>query len=53
VAIDGFPASQWIVLDYLQVVVHVFHRDKREFYSLEDLWSDAPRLDWAAAAAAC
>jgi len=29
VAIDGFPASQWIVLDYLQVVVHVFHRDKR------------------------
>jgi ribosome-associated protein len=52
VAIDGFPASQWIVLDYLQVVVHVFHRDKREFYSLEDLWSDAPLLDWDAAAAA-
>jgi ribosome-associated protein len=46
VAIDGFPASQWIVLDYLQVVVHVFHRDKREFYSLEDLWGDAPRLEW-------
>ena len=43
-AVDGFPASQWIVLDYLQVVVHVFHRDKREFYSLEDLWGDAPRL---------
>ncbi|PYL13453.1 MAG: ribosome silencing factor [Verrucomicrobia bacterium] len=52
VAIDGFPASQWIVLDYLQVVVHVFHRDKREFYSLEDLWSDAPLLDWEAADAA-
>jgi ribosome-associated protein len=51
VAIDGFPASQWIVLDYLQVVVHVFHRDKREFYSLEDLWSDAPLLDWEVAAA--
>ena len=48
-AIDGFPASQWIVLDYLQVVVHVFHRDKRAFYSLEDLWGDAPRLDWEAA----
>jgi ribosome-associated protein len=46
VAVDGFPASQWIVLDYLQVVVHVFHRDKREFYSLEDLWGDAPRLAW-------
>ena len=43
-AVDGFPASQWIVLDYLQVIVHIFHREKREFYSLEDLWSDAPRL---------
>lgn len=46
VAVDGFPASQWIVLDYLQVVVHVFHRDKRAFYSLEDLWGDAPSLQW-------
>lgn len=45
VSIDGFPASQWIVLDYMQVIVHVFHREKREFYSLEDLWGDAPRLD--------
>jgi ribosome-associated protein len=51
VAIDGFPASQWIVLDYLQVVVHIFHRYKRSFYSLEDLWGDAPRLEWEAAAA--
>jgi ribosome-associated protein len=50
VAIDGFPASQWIVLDYLQVVVHVFHRDKRAFYSLEDLWGDAPLLQWEKAA---
>jgi ribosome-associated protein len=49
VAIDGFPASQWIVLDYLQVVVHIFHRDKRAFYSLEDLWGDAPRVEWEAA----
>jgi ribosome-associated protein len=45
-AIDGFPASQWIVLDYMQVIVHVFHNAKRSFYSLEDLWSDAPRLEW-------
>jgi ribosome-associated protein len=43
-AIDGFPTSHWIVLDYLQVIVHVFHQEKRDFYSLEDLWSDAPRL---------
>ena len=46
VAIDGFPASQWMVLDYLQVVVHIFHRDKRAFYSLEDLWGDATRVAW-------
>jgi ribosome-associated protein len=46
VAVDGFPASQWIVLDYLQVVVHIFHCDKRGFYSLEDLWGDAPRVQW-------
>jgi ribosome-associated protein len=45
-AVDGFPASQWIVLDYLQVIVHVFHREKREFYSLEDLWGDALRVAW-------
>ena len=52
VAVDGFPASQWIVLDYLQVVVHVFHREKREFYSLEDLWGDAPRVQWESTTAA-
>ena len=46
VSVDGFPASQWIVLDYMQVIVHVFRREKREFYSLEDLWGDAPRLAW-------
>ena len=46
---DGFPASQWIVLDYLQVIVHVFRGEKREFYSLEDLWGDAPRVAWDAA----
>jgi ribosome-associated protein len=46
VSVDGFPASQWIVLDYMQVIVHVFRQEKREFYSLEDLWGDAPRLEW-------
>ena len=51
VSVDGFPASQWIVLDYMQVIVHVFHREKREFYSLEDLWGDAPRVAWELATA--
>ena len=43
-AIDGFPMSQWIVADFSDVVVHLFSEEKRGFYALEDLWSDAPRL---------
>jgi len=46
-AIDGFPLSQWIVADYSDVIIHIFHENKRAFYSLEDLWSDAPRLKLA------
>ncbi len=43
-AVDGFPVSQWVIIDYLSVLVHIFHADKRAYYALEDLWSDAPRL---------
>lgn len=43
-AVDGYPLSQWIVIDYSGVLVHIFHESKRAFYSLEDLWSDAPRV---------
>ena len=42
--IDGFPLSQWVVADYSDVIVHIFHQEKRDYYSLEDLWADAPRL---------
>ncbi len=42
--VDGFPTSQWIIVDYSGVLVHIFHTEKRAFYALEDLWSDAPRL---------
>jgi ribosome-associated protein len=41
-AVDGFPTSQWIVIDYGEVMVHIFHEAKRGHYALEDLWSDAP-----------
>ena len=43
-AVDGYPVSQWIVLDFSNVVVHVLHEQKRDYYRIEDLWSDAPRL---------
>lgn len=44
VAVDGFPLSQWVVADFSGVLIHLFHHAKREYYALEDLWSDAPRL---------
>lgn len=42
---EGEASSLWLVIDYVDVVVHIFHQDKRDVYSLEDLWSDAPRVD--------
>jgi ribosome-associated protein len=43
-AVDGFPTSQWIVVDYGDVMFHIFHEAKRGVYALEDLWSDAPQV---------
>lgn len=42
---EGFPGSQWVVIDYPGVIVHVFLADKRDYYGLENLWKDAARLD--------
>ncbi len=42
---EGFANAEWILLDYFDVVVHVFQRKQRQFYSLESLWADAPRTD--------
>lgn len=42
---EGEASSLWLVIDYVDVVVHVFHESKRDLYALEDLWSDAPRLE--------
>ncbi|AXH98951.1 ribosome silencing factor [Sporosarcina sp. PTS2304] len=44
---EGFDSGRWILVDLLDVVVHVFHRDERSFYNLEKLWGDAPLLDVA------
>lgn len=46
-AVDGYPTSQWVIVDFGDVLVHIFHQEKRGFYALEDLWSDAPRLQLA------
>ena len=41
---DGAPVSQWIVVDFGDVSVHMFHESRRHFYRLEELWNDAPRV---------
>jgi ribosome-associated protein len=38
---EGYKNRSWILLDYVDVVVHIFHRDARVFYNLEKLWGDA------------
>ena len=38
--IEGMTNSEWIIIDFVDVVVHIFYRDKRDFYALEDLWND-------------
>lgn len=43
--IAGYDESQWIVLDYGTVVIHLFDEETRKFYALEDLWAEADRVD--------
>ncbi len=43
---EGEPEAGWWLLDYIDVVVHVFGTEERAYYDLERLWSDAPRLAW-------
>ena len=40
--IEGYDNQNWILLDYFDIIVHVFKKDDREYYNLERLWADAP-----------
>ncbi len=41
---EGERAGRWVLLDYVDIVVHVQHTEEREFYSLDRLWKDCPRV---------
>ena len=43
--VEGSQTATWILLDYYDVIIHIFQEETREFYSLERLWSDAERVD--------
>ncbi|MGB0914656.1 MAG: ribosome silencing factor [Crocinitomicaceae bacterium] len=42
---EGKNNSEWVLMDFVSVVAHVFYKDTREFFDLEDLWADAKRTD--------
>lgn len=44
--IEGFNDARWILLDYGDVIVHLFDKETRSFYDLELLWGDAPKVKW-------
>ena len=44
---DGNADAKWVVLDFVDVMVHVMHEEMRELYGLEELWGDAKLVDWS------
>jgi ribosome-associated protein len=42
---EGKTSAEWILLDYVSVVAHIFYKDARSFYDIEELWADAKRKD--------
>jgi ribosome-associated protein len=46
---EGRTEAEWVLLDYGDIMVHVFQRSSRDYYDLERLWRDAPVIDWSPA----
>ncbi|GAA1321067.1 ribosome silencing factor [Leucobacter albus] len=42
---EGREGGRWVLLDFGDIMVHVFHREERDFYQLERLWHDSPKID--------
>lgn len=45
-SIEGYQSAMWILMDYENVIVHIFYEETRKFYDLERLWSDAERISF-------
>ncbi len=45
IRVEGADASRWIVMDYGSVIVHIFCQEDREFYGLDKLWAEAPKVE--------
>jgi len=43
---EGNAETRWVVLDYIDVMVHVMHQEMRDFYALETIWADSKEIDW-------
>ena len=43
---EGYREARWILLDYGDVILHIFSKEARHFYDLEFLWGDAPKVKW-------
>jgi ribosome-associated protein len=46
IGIEGKREGHWVLMDYGDVIIHIFYEPVRYFYDLESLWSDAPRVEW-------
>lgn len=46
---EGQDSAEWIILDYFDIVVHIFKTEKRDFYGIEDLWGDAQATSYQSA----
>jgi ribosome-associated protein len=47
IRIEGLDDARWVLMDYGDFLVHVFEDEAREYYDLEHLWADAPRVAWS------
>ena len=47
--VEGIEDARWVLQDFGDIVLHIFHESQREFYDIEGLWADAPQVKWKAA----